>query len=134
MLVPSYILRAFEKGADGVLVTGWHIGECHYLEGNEKALKVIEKTKKMLKLLGIEEERLRKEWISASEGSRFAETVRTFTEDVKRLGRNPLVKRETAAWTYRILSTEPALTIAWTAVYAPAVARFRGFSLTFRPG
>jgi F420-non-reducing hydrogenase iron-sulfur subunit len=51
----------------------------------------------MLKLLGIEEERLRKEWISASEGSRFAETVRTFTEDVKRLGRNPLVKRETAA-------------------------------------
>jgi F420-non-reducing hydrogenase iron-sulfur subunit len=58
---------------------------------------VLEKARKMMKLLGIEDERLRKEWISASEGSRFAETVKTFTEDVRKLGRNPLVKRETAA-------------------------------------
>ena len=65
--------------------------------GNEKATKVIEKTRKLMKLLGLEDGRLRKEWISASEGSRFAETIRTFTEDVRKLGGNPLVKRETAA-------------------------------------
>jgi F420-non-reducing hydrogenase iron-sulfur subunit len=50
-----------------------------------------------MKLLGIEDERLRKEWVSASEGSRFAETVRSFTDELRKLGRNPLVKRETAA-------------------------------------
>jgi len=58
---------------------------------------VIEKTRKLMKLLGIEDGRLRKEWISASEGSRFAEAVWEFTEDVRKLGRNPLSKRETAA-------------------------------------
>jgi F420-non-reducing hydrogenase iron-sulfur subunit len=51
----------------------------------------------MMKLLGINDQRLRREWISASEGSKFAETVRTFTEDIRKLGRNPLMKRETAA-------------------------------------
>jgi F420-non-reducing hydrogenase iron-sulfur subunit len=51
----------------------------------------------MMKLLGIDDQRLRREWISASEGSKFAETVRTFTEDIRKLGRNPLMKRETAA-------------------------------------
>jgi F420-non-reducing hydrogenase iron-sulfur subunit len=50
-----------------------------------------------MKLLGIEDTRLRKEWISASEGTRFAEVIREFTEDVRKLGRNPLIKRETAA-------------------------------------
>ncbi len=51
----------------------------------------------MMKLLGINDQRLRREWISASEGSKFAETVRTFTEDIRKLGRNPLMKREAAA-------------------------------------
>jgi F420-non-reducing hydrogenase iron-sulfur subunit len=58
---------------------------------------VLEKTRKLMKLLGIEDIRLRKEWISASEGVRFAETVREFTEDVRKLGPNPLRKTETAA-------------------------------------
>jgi len=58
---------------------------------------VIEKTKKLMKLLGIEESRLRREWISASEGTRFAEVVRVFTDEVRKLGKNPLVRRETAA-------------------------------------
>jgi F420-non-reducing hydrogenase iron-sulfur subunit len=60
-------------------------------------LKVIEKTRKMMKLLGIEDARLKREWVSASEGTRFAEIIRDFTEDLRKLGKNPLVKRETAA-------------------------------------
>jgi F420-non-reducing hydrogenase iron-sulfur subunit len=58
---------------------------------------VIDKTRKLMKLLGIEDDRLRREWVSASEGARFAETIRDFTETVRKLGKNPLVKRETAA-------------------------------------
>jgi F420-non-reducing hydrogenase iron-sulfur subunit len=58
---------------------------------------VIEKTRKLMKLLGIDDGRLRREWVSASEGGRFAETIRDFTETVRKLGRNPLVQRETAA-------------------------------------
>jgi F420-non-reducing hydrogenase iron-sulfur subunit len=62
-----------------------------------KAQGVIEKTRELMKLLGIEDVRLRREWISASEGSRFAEVVRTFTEDVRNLGNTPLANRETPA-------------------------------------
>jgi F420-non-reducing hydrogenase iron-sulfur subunit len=58
---------------------------------------VIEKTRRIMKLLGIEDERLKREWISASEGTKFAQTIREFTEQIKKLGRNPIVKRETAA-------------------------------------
>ncbi len=86
MLAPTYVLRAFERGADGVLVTGCHLGDCHYSEGNYKALKVIEKVQKILKLLGIEAGRFRKEWISASEGPRFANVMNEFTEEIRRLG------------------------------------------------
>lgn len=57
----------------------------------------MDKTRKIMKLLGIEDERLRKEWISASEGSRFAETVRDFTEEIKKLGKTNISKTETAA-------------------------------------
>lgn len=57
----------------------------------------MDKTRKIMKLLGIEDQRLRKEWISASEGSRFAETVRDFTGEIKKLGKNSIVKTETAA-------------------------------------
>ena len=62
-----------------------------------KAQKVIDKTRKVMKLLGIEEVRLRREWISASEGQRFAEVIREFTEDIRKLGQSPLGQRETAA-------------------------------------
>ncbi len=58
---------------------------------------MIEKTRRIMKLLGIEDERLKREWISASEGTKFAQTIREFTEQIKKLGRNPIVKRETAA-------------------------------------
>lgn len=93
MIASTYVLQAFERGADGVLITGCHLGDCHYYEGNYKALKVIEKTEKVLKLLGIEQGRLRREWISASEGPRFAEVMREFTAQIQQLGPSPLVQR-----------------------------------------
>jgi len=87
---PGFVLRAFEKGADGVLVSGCHIGDCHYVFGNERALEQFEKTKSVIKLLGLEEGRLRLEWISAAEGVRFAEVIDEFTDQVRRLGPSPL--------------------------------------------
>jgi len=89
---PGFVLRAFEKGADGVLVSGCHFGDCHYVFGNERAVEQFEKTKNMVKLLGIEAGRLRLEWISAAEGARFAEVINEFTDQVRALGRSPLVK------------------------------------------
>ena len=94
MFATSYALKAFEKGADGVLLTGCHIGDCHYNEGNYKALEVVEKTRQIMKLLGIEDGRLRREWISASEGPRFAEVMTEFTEQIQRLGRNTFVRKD----------------------------------------
>ena len=90
MVDMSYILKAFEAGADGVLVAGCHPGDCHYLTGNLKAEKEVERTKKLLDVIGVGAERLRLEWISASEGVRFAELIREFTETIKRLGPSPL--------------------------------------------
>jgi F420-non-reducing hydrogenase iron-sulfur subunit len=94
MVAPSYVLKAFEKGVDGVLIGGCHLGECHYYEGNYKALRVAEKTKKILKPLGIEDGRFRREWISASEGPRFAKVMTEFTEQVQQMGRNPLSRED----------------------------------------
>jgi F420-non-reducing hydrogenase iron-sulfur subunit len=87
---PLFILEALRGGADGVLVTGCHLGDCHYISGNEKALQNIETARALIALLGIEPERLRLEWISASEGARFAEVIREFTEQVRALGANSL--------------------------------------------
>lgn len=89
---PALILDAFNRGSDGVLVCGCHIGDCHYIDGNEKAEERIKRTKRMLDLLRIEKERLRLEWISASEGAKFAEVVEEFTNNVMSLG--PLKKIE----------------------------------------
>jgi F420-non-reducing hydrogenase iron-sulfur subunit len=71
---------------DGVLVTGCHIGDCHYLKGNEKAETRIETAKELLKITGINTDRLRLEWVSASEGARFAEVIKEFTDTLKELG------------------------------------------------
>jgi len=83
---PAFILKAFELGADGLLIGGCHPGDCHYLEGNYKTLRRVLLLKNMLAQLGIEPERVRLEWISASEGERFAEVVDEFTEEVRKLG------------------------------------------------
>jgi F420-non-reducing hydrogenase iron-sulfur subunit len=89
---PAFVLRAFEKGADGVLVSGCHFGDCHYIFGNERAAEQFAKTMNMVKLLGIEEGRLRLEWISAAEGARFAHVINEFTDQVRELGASPFSK------------------------------------------
>jgi F420-non-reducing hydrogenase iron-sulfur subunit len=83
---PAFILKAFEMGADGVLIGGCHPGDCHYIEGNYKTLRRNALLKPMLAQLGIEPERVRLEWISASEGERFAQVVDDFTEQIRKLG------------------------------------------------
>ncbi len=93
---PSFILRAFQLGADGVLVAGCHPGDCHYQEGNFKALRRMTFLKRLLKELGIDERRLRLEWISASEGEKFAKVSSEFTEQVRALGRLGLASTEAA--------------------------------------
>ena len=83
---PAFILRAFELGADGVLVLGCHPGDCHYAEGNYKALRRMTLLKRVLTQLGIEEERFRLDWVSASEGDRFSHIVNEMTDKVRELG------------------------------------------------
>ncbi|MEZ0397216.1 MAG: hydrogenase iron-sulfur subunit [Anaerolineales bacterium] len=83
---PELILRAFDGGADGVLVLGCHIGECHYDTGNHRAAKRIPILKSLLSFAGLEPERLRLDWVSASEGERFARITNEFAEAVRPLG------------------------------------------------
>lgn len=85
---PLFVLKALSIGADGVLILGCHPGDCHYIEGNYKTMRRIPLLKKMLKQLGIEEERVWLEWVSASEGARFAEIANSFTQTIKKLGPN----------------------------------------------
>ncbi len=82
---PELILRTFREGADGVLVGGCHFGDCHFINGNHRTAKRIPLLKKILEYAGIEPQRLRLEWVSASEGERFAEVVREFTETIRGL-------------------------------------------------
>jgi F420-non-reducing hydrogenase iron-sulfur subunit len=86
----QFVLKAFAKGADGVLIGGCHPGDCHYQEGNYKALRRYRLMKKLLKQMGIEEERLRLEWISAAEGDRVRVVINEMVEQLKALG--PLSK------------------------------------------
>ncbi|MFP3879969.1 MAG: hydrogenase iron-sulfur subunit [Dehalococcoidia bacterium] len=83
---PLFVLKALSLGADGVLILGCHPGDCHYIEGNYKALRRMPLLKKVLKQLGIDEERVQLEWVSAAEGARFAEVTNNFTETIKNLG------------------------------------------------
>jgi F420-non-reducing hydrogenase iron-sulfur subunit len=87
---PLFILKAFSVGADGVLILGCHPGDCHYIEGNYKTLRRVTLLKKVLKQFGIEEERVRLEWVSASEGKKFAEVANNFTQAIKDLGPSSL--------------------------------------------
>jgi len=88
---PSFILEALKDGADGVLVAGCHLpSDCHYISGNFKALRRIKLLKKVLEQFGIEPERVRLEWISASEGDKFATVVKDMVEQIKKIGPNPL--------------------------------------------
>ena len=82
---PTFVLKAFKEGADGVLICGCHPGDCHYHEGNYKCLRRFHLLQKYLVQMGIPTERLKLEWISASEGVEFAKLVNEFTETLKGL-------------------------------------------------
>jgi len=83
---PTFIFHAFTKGADGVMVAGCHPGDCHYNSGNYKARRRMMLLKNMLPQLGIEPERLRLEWISAAEATKFQSTVNGFIDEITKLG------------------------------------------------
>jgi len=85
-LDPDLVLRAFQDGADGVFVGGCHFGDCHYQSGNYKAFKRVVLLRGLLVGLGVEPERLHLEWVSASEGQKFAQAVTAFTDKVRELG------------------------------------------------
>lgn len=87
---PHFIIKAFQDGADGVLVTGCHIGDCHYMKGNYLTAKRIAVLKELLDFIGISQERLRLEWIAASEGGRFAQVADEFTGTIRKLGPSPI--------------------------------------------
>lgn len=83
---PTFVLKAFQQGADGVLVCGCHPGDCHYQEGNYKCLRRFKLLQKYIAQMGIEKERLQLEWISASEGKQFSELVNNMTKTMLTLG------------------------------------------------
>lgn len=90
---PVFILNAFKEGADGVLVAGCHLpSDCHYLKGNFVTLKRIVLLKTILQQLGIEPERLRLNWFSASEGEEFASAIKNMIQQIKQIGPSPLRK------------------------------------------
>jgi F420-non-reducing hydrogenase iron-sulfur subunit len=83
---PSFVMKAFREGADGVLICGCHPGDCHYHEGNYKCLRRFHMLQKMLPQFGIDSARSRLEWVSASEGADFAKLADQFTEQIRKLG------------------------------------------------
>ena len=88
-VAPEWIMKALLNGIDGVMILGCHLGDCHYLEGNVAADNRKEAIELMLEDFGLEPERFRMEWVSASEGPRFAEVIREMTEEVRALGPSP---------------------------------------------
>jgi len=92
---PLFILKALQSGIDGVLVSGCHPGDCHYISGNYIGRRKSTTLKRFLEYLGIEEGRVQFSWVSAAEGGRFSQVVDEVTEDIKKLGPiNKLVKKD----------------------------------------
>ena len=89
-LDPLFIMKAFTDGADGVLISGCHFGDCHYLEGNYKAAKRMFLVKNLLKNIGLEDKRLRMTFVSASEGAKWAKVIKDVVKTVEELGPSPL--------------------------------------------
>jgi F420-non-reducing hydrogenase iron-sulfur subunit len=83
---PEIVMRTFDQGADGVLILGCHIGECHYDSGNHRTAKRFPILRSLMTYAGLEKERIRLDWVSASEGERFSRIVNDFIEEVKPLG------------------------------------------------
>ncbi len=94
---PLFVFRALQNGADGVLVSGCHPGDCHYLSGNYAARRKFAILDRLLEHVGIEKQRVQFSWVSAAEAGRFAEVITEITEDVKKLGpANRMVKKRVA--------------------------------------
>ncbi len=91
---PHFIIKAFQEGADGVLVAGCPIGDCHYGKGNYLTQKRVAVMRELLSLVGINPERLRVELMGAPEADRFSQVAREFTEKVKALGPSPIKRRK----------------------------------------
>jgi F420-non-reducing hydrogenase iron-sulfur subunit len=89
-LDPAFVLKALSVGADGVLVSGCHIGDCHYLAGNFKSRRRVALLRKLIEEYGYDRERLRMTFVSASEGAIWAEVVQDMVNTIKKLGPNPL--------------------------------------------
>ena len=87
---PLFIMKAFTDGADGVLISGCHFGDCHYLEGNYKAAKRMFLVKSLLKNIGLEDKRLRMTFVSASEGAKWATVIGDVVKTINELGPSPL--------------------------------------------
>jgi F420-non-reducing hydrogenase iron-sulfur subunit len=92
---PSYVLKALELGADGVLVSGCHFEDCHYGFGARNAAEQYKKLEKIVKILGFEKQRIRQEFISAAEFPKFTQVVREMVEQVRKLGPNPIKTGQT---------------------------------------
>ncbi len=83
---PEMVMRAFRGGADGVLVMGCHLGDCHYSSGNHRTVKRIPLLRNLIGYVGVNPERLQLEWVSASEAPRFVEVTKAFTDKIRQLG------------------------------------------------
>jgi len=90
---PLYILSAFNKGADGVLVSGCHPGDCHYLKGNYYARRRIALVKNLLEYVGLEPQRFQMSWVSAAEGTKYTEIIKDFVQELKPLGPQTKLRR-----------------------------------------
>jgi F420-non-reducing hydrogenase iron-sulfur subunit len=90
---PLYILSAFNKGADGVLVSGCHPGDCHYLKGNYYARRRIALVKNLMEYVGLEPQRFQMSWVSAAEGIKYTQVIKDFVQELKPLGPQKKLRR-----------------------------------------
>jgi F420-non-reducing hydrogenase iron-sulfur subunit len=90
---PLYVLSAFNRGADGVLVSGCHPGDCHYIKGNYYARRKLGLVKKLLEYVGLEPERFQVSWVSAAEGQKYTRVIKDFVNELKPLGPQTKLRR-----------------------------------------
>ncbi|MDH5467300.1 MAG: hydrogenase iron-sulfur subunit [Candidatus Aminicenantes bacterium] len=91
---PLYVLSAFNKGADGVLVSGCHPGDCHYIKGNFYARRRIALVKRLLDFIGLEPQRFQMSWVSAAEGTKYTQIIKDFVQELKPLGPQTKLRRD----------------------------------------
>ena len=95
---PLFVMNALQQGADGVLISGCHPGDCHYMTGNYYARRRFNLMRNFLEYLGVEPERVRMSWVSASEGAKWKEVIEEVTKDIKEIGPMDQFKRRQLNW------------------------------------